>query len=342
MISTRFSQMLGLRHPIVLGPMGGVSGGRLAAAVSGAGGLGLIGAGYGDEIWLRQELALLRMPKRAPWGVGFITWSAQRSAVELALDAAPDAIMLSFGDPRPLGSVVKAAGCRLLCQVQDVAGARLARDAGADAIVAQGAEAGGHGGGRGTLALVPAVVDAVDPLLVFAAGGIADGRGLAAALMLGAQGALLGTRFYASVEALGHAQAKERIAAASGDETARTHLFDAVRGLAWPPQYTGRALRNAFLRRWEGRGQALTAVLPEVRAAYRDATRAGDFDTAVVWASEAVDQIRRVERAAALVRRIASEAEALLRSASAHIREAPPARERADVSRHPMPQKEMP
>lgn len=342
MIATRLSEMFGLRHPIVLGPMGGVSGGRLAAAVSNAGGLGLVGAGYGDKDWLGQELAHVKAAARAPWGVGFITWSAQRSAVELALDAKPSAVMLSFGDPRPLGAIVKAAGCLLLCQVQDVAGARLARNAGADVIVAQGAEAGGHGGERGTLALVPAVVDAVDPVPVVAAGGIADGRGLAAALMLGAQGALLGTRFYASTEALGHPQAKRRIAGASGDDTSRTHLFDAVRGLAWPPQYSGRALRNAFLRRWEGRGHELTAVLPHESAVYWDATRAGDFDTAVVWAGEAVDQIRRVERAAVLVRRIASEAEALLRSAGAHVRATRSARERAEVSRHPMPQEEQP
>lgn len=341
MISSRLSEMFGLRHPIVLGPMGGVSGGRLAAAVSNAGGLGLIGAGYGDEAWLGQELAVLRAAVDAPWGVGFITWSAQRRAIQLALEAGPDAVMLSFGDPRPFAAMIKAAGCRLLCQVQDIAGARLARDAGADVIVAQGSEAGGHGGSRGTLALVPAVVDAVAPTPVIAAGGIADGRGLAAALMLGADGALLGTRFYASTEALGHAQAKKRIAAASGDDTARTHLFDVVRGLAWPAQYRGRSLCNAFLRRWEDREPELAAAMLRERAAYWDATRTGDFDTAVVWAGEAVDQIRRVERAALLVRRIASQAEALLRSARVRLRAPRAARERARISRHPMRQQEL-
>lgn len=116
------------------------------------------------------------------------------------LAAQPHAVVLSFGDPRPFGAVLKAAGCKLICQVQDLATAGLARDAGADLVVAQGSEGGGHGAGRGTLALVPAVVDAVVPIPVLAAGGIADGRGLAAALMLGAQGALIGTRFYASAE----------------------------------------------------------------------------------------------------------------------------------------------
>lgn len=116
------------------------------------------------------------------------------------LAAQPHAVVLSFGDPRPFGAVLKAAGCKLICQVQDLATAGLARDAGADLVVAQGSEGGGHGAGRGTLALVPAVVDAVVPIPVLAAGGVADGRGLAAALMLGAQRALIGTRFYASAE----------------------------------------------------------------------------------------------------------------------------------------------
>ena len=340
-IATRLNGLFGLRHPILLAPMGGVSGGQLAAAVSNAGGLGLIGAGYGDEDWLSRELAHIRTATHAPWGVGFITWSTPRSAVELALNAGPAAVMLSFGDPQPLGALIREAGCKLLCQVQDVAGARAARDAGADVIVAQGAEAGGHGGGRGTLALVPAVVDAVDPLPVVAAGGIADGRGLAAALMLGAQGALIGTRFYASSEALGHPCAKKRIVNACGDDTARTNLFDAVRGLAWPRRYSGRALRNAFLRRWEARVDELAAAMPQERAAYRDATSAGDFDTAVVWAGEAVDQIRRIEQAQALVHRIASEAEALLRSAGACVRGPRSARERAEDTSHPMPQEEL-
>ena len=182
--------------------------------------------------------------------------------------------------------------------MQDLAGARLAVAAGADVIVAQGTEAGGHGGQRSTLPLVPAVVDAVAPIPVVAAGGIADGRGLAAALMLGADGALIGTRFYASEEALGHDGAKQRIAAARGDETARTSVFDVVRGLAWPDSYTGRALRNGFMERWHGRESELSAALDIERGAYQLAARDGDLDTAVVWAGEAVDLIASVERAA--------------------------------------------
>ena len=193
MIATALTTMFGLEHPIVLAPMGGVSGGDLAAAVSNAGALGLVGGGYGDPTWLRAELSRAKEQTERPWGVGLITWSVDASVVDLVLSYQPRAVMLSFGDPRLHAIAIKAAGSRLICQVQDLAGARLAIEAGADIIVAQGTEAGGHGGGRSTLPLVPAVVDAVAPIPVVAAGGIADGRGLAAGLMLGAHGGLIGT-----------------------------------------------------------------------------------------------------------------------------------------------------
>ncbi|HEX8013465.1 MAG TPA: nitronate monooxygenase [Casimicrobiaceae bacterium] len=313
MIATALTEMFGLRHPIVLAPMGAVSGGRLAATVSNAGGLGLVGGGYGDPAWLRTELSRVKEGTRQPWGVGLITWSVDRGVVELVLGYRPHAVMLSFGDPRPYASAIKSAGCKLICQVQGFAEMKLAQDSGADIIVAQGTEAGGHGAQRATLPLVPAVVDAVAPIPVVAAGGIADGRGLAAALMLGAHGALIGTRFYASTEALGPHQAKQRIVAAHGNQTARTCVFDIVRGYAWPPGYPGRALRNRFMERWHDRESDLAAVLETERAAYQVAARDGDYDTAVVWAGEGVDLIKSVESAAALVARISAEAEAQLR-----------------------------
>ena len=316
MIVTPLTEMFGLQHPIVLGPMGGVSGGDLAAAVSNAGGLGLVGGGYGDPAWMHAELARVKATARAPWGVGLITWAADAATVELALSYRPHAFMLSFGDPRPHAAAIKGAGCKLICQVQDLPGARLAQEAGADLIVAQGTEAGGHGGKRATFPLVPAVVDAVAPTPVLAAGGIADGRGLAAALMLGAHGALIGTRFYASPEALGHDRAKQCIADARGDETARTQVFDVVRGYDWPGGYTGRALRNGFMQRWSGRESALAAAIETERPAFQAAARDGDFDTAMVWAGEAVDLIHSVESAATLVTRIGAEAEARLRAAA--------------------------
>lgn len=320
MIVTALTELFKITHPIVLGPMGGVSGGHLAAAVSNAGGLGLVGGGYGDPAWLRTELSRVTETTTRPWGVGLITWSIDRQVLELALSYHPDAFMLSFGDPRPYAATIKSAGCKLICQVQDVEQALVARDAGADIIVAEGTEAGGHGGARATLPLVPAVVDSVAPLPVVAAGGIADGRGLAASLMLGAHGALIGTRFYASVEALGHRRAKERITAAGGGETARTTVFDIVRGYNWPAAYPGRALRNRFMERWDGREKELADALDAERPAYQRAAQEADYDTAVVWAGEAVDLIRTIENAGALVEQICANAESLLRTGAQWVR----------------------
>ena len=161
------------------------------------------------------------------------------------------------------------------------------------------------------------MVDAVAPIPVVAAGGIADGRGLAAALMMGAHGALLGTRFYASTEALGQDRAKQRIVAAQGNQTARTRVFDIVRGYAWPHQYTGRALRNRFMERWNGRESDLERALATEQPAYQASTRDNDYDTAMVWAGEAVDLIKSVEGAAVLVERISAQAEAQLRAGAA-------------------------
>src|SRR5688572_6040067 len=143
MIDTAFTRMFGLRHPIALAPMGGVAGGRLAAAVSEAGGLGLIGGGYGEPAWLRAEISLARRHTQRPWGVGLITWSVDRGVVELVLGFRPHAVMLSFGDPLAYSAQIRDAGCKLICQVQDLEGARRAKAAGADLIVAQGTEAGG-------------------------------------------------------------------------------------------------------------------------------------------------------------------------------------------------------
>jgi nitronate monooxygenase len=313
MIVTRLTQAFGLRHPIVLAPMGGAAGGRLAAAVSNAGGLGLVGGGYGDREWMTRELALARAGTQAQWGVGLITWSIAPGILELALAHRPDAVMLSFGDPRPHAHAIKAAGSALICQVQGMDEARLAREASADFIVAQGTEAGGHGGSRATLPLVPAIVDLVAPIPVIAAGGIVDGRGVAAALMLGAQGALMGTRFCASTEALGRESAKGRLVGAHAGETARTRVFDIVRDYAWPSPYTGRALRNDFMTRWNGREDELAATLDVERVAYRRAVDDDDYTTALVWAGEGVDLITSVEPAAALVARIGADAEARLR-----------------------------
>lgn len=311
MITTPLTRLLGIRHPLLLAPMAVVAGGHLAAAVSNAGGFGLVGGGYGQPEWLQRELALVQAQTKNPWGAGLITWSATPEKLRILLDAQPAAVLLSFGDPRPFAPAIKAAGCKLLCQVQDLAGAALAKEAGADVIIAQGTEGGGHGGKRSSLPFIPAVVDALGSIPVVAAGGIADGRGLAAVLALGAQGAMLGTRFYASREAVGTDAAKQFIATRSGGDTQRTRVFDVARGYAWPEGVTGRAIRNRFVERWHGHEPALAADEP-ARQAFLDAVKNNDYAASMVWAGENIDLIRSVEPAAAIVDRIVAQAEQVI------------------------------
>jgi nitronate monooxygenase len=317
-IRTALTEAFGLEYPIVLAPMGQVAGGQLAAAVSNAGGLGLVGGAYGDPDWLMRELDLVQAATDRPWGVGLITWHATAEVVELVLRYHPTAFLLSFGEVRPFVEAIKGAGCALLCQVQEVEAAREAVAAGADFIVAQGSEAGGHGAVRATLPLVPAVVDAVAPIPVLAAGGIADGRGIAAALMLGAHGVMLGSRFSATNESLTHEQAKARIVAAHAADTAQTRVFDIIRGYgAWPAPYTARAVRNDFFARWHGREDELEAALESEMPIFRKAMAEGACETAMVLAGEVVDLIDAVVPAAELVRQIGAEAEAQLRAGPA-------------------------
>ena len=308
---TSFTELFSIEHPIVSAPMGGAAGGALAAAVSNGGGLGLVGGGLGDPYWLDSELAIVTERTSLPWGVGLLCWSAGPPAVERALAYRPDAVMLSFGDPWPLAEPVKRAGLKLIIQVTDLAEARQAIDVGADVIVAQGAEAGGHGGSRATLPFVPAVVDLAAPTPVLAAGGIADGRGLAAALALGAAGVLIGTRFLATPEALIAPGSVKAILDSSGEDTERNCVLDIARGSAWPRRYTGRAIRTAFMDRWRGREDELDRD-QAAKDAYQAALARGDQAVVPVWAGEGIDLITDVASAADLVGLIARDAETVL------------------------------
>ena len=313
-LSTAITRLLEIDHPVLLAPMGGVSGGALAGAVSAAGGLGLIGAGYADSAlgfgsdgWIRGEFD---MAGNQAVGIGFITWALDRrpGALDVALESEPSAVMLSFGDIAPYAAKIRDAGAILICQVQTLKDAREAAAKGAQIVVAQGTEAGGHGADRATLPLVPAVADAVAPVPVVAAGGIADGRGLAAALMLGAEAALVGTRFWATPEALGHANQKALIERSGGDDTLRTRVFDTARGIVWPEPWTGRAIRNAFSDTWHGRDDELRAEGPAARERFFAAQREGVTETAVTFAGEGLDLIADRPGAGALVERIVAEA----------------------------------
>ncbi|MEJ8814812.1 nitronate monooxygenase [Variovorax ureilyticus] len=321
-IQTALTQRLGIRNPVLLAPMDVVADARLTSAVSAAGGLGILGGGYGDAEWLTREIARLK-ETQVRFGIGFITWSLakQPHLLDLALESAPAAIMLSFGDAAPFAEPVKRSGAALICQVQTLDMARKAVSVGADILVAQGTEAGGHGASRATLTLVPELVDAIGPdVPVVAAGGIADGRGLAAALMLGASGVLMGTRFYATKEAAVAAEAKARVQRATGDETARGLVFDIVRKRVWPVPFTGRCLRNALVERWTGRELELVRHADEEHAKFLAAREAGDFDIAAVIAGEAAGLVRDIPSAREVVERVSRDAEALLDGASQRLR----------------------
>lgn len=311
-LPTAFTDLFAVTHPVALAPMGGFAGGALAAAVSNGGGLGLVGGGRGDDAdWCEHELAVVADQTDRPWGIGFQTWALMPAVLDVALGHGPAAVMLSFGDPSPFAEAVRRSEARLIIQVTDLDEARRALDVGADVVVAQGTEAGGHGGQRATLPFVPAVVDLAGSTPVLAAGGIADGRGLAAALVLGAAGALVGTRFQASQEALVAPEVVEAIVARTGDDTERNRVLDIARGAPWPHRYTARTLRNAFLDRWRDRDDELTAD-EDARRAYREAASTGDLAVIPVWASEAIDLIHDVPSAATLVPTLVAEAESAL------------------------------
>jgi nitronate monooxygenase len=315
-ITTPLTQRLDIAKPILLAPMAVISGARLVMAVGKAGGFGILGGGYGEQGWLERETAKLKQDARSPFGIGFITWSLARQPelLDVALDAKPRAIMLSFGDPSLFASRIKSAGVLLICQVQDEAMARQALDAGADILIAQGTEAGGHGTSfRTTIDIVPAVVDiAAGRVPVVAAGGIADGRGLAAMMMLGASGVSLGTRFYASIEADAADEAKRKICDATGGNTFRGVVFDLSRKLLWPAPFNIRCLVNDHARRWMGREVELLQNMDAVAADYAAAREAGNFDVAAVIVGEAAALIHDIPPAAEIVDRIVTEAEQIL------------------------------
>lgn len=315
MIETKLTDGLKIDKPVLLAPMDKVAGGHLAAAVSAAGGLGLIGGGYGHRDWLETAFD---DAGHQPVGVGFITWSLakQPELLDLALAREPRAVMFSFGDATPFVAACRNAGVPTMWQVQRLDQARQALTAGTDVIVVQGQEAGGHGMDRGLMTLLPAVRDLAGPeKILVAAGGIGDGRGLAAALMLGADGVMLGTRFWAAEEADGPDSAKQRLVAAGGDDTLRTKVFDVARDVDWPWYFTGRVLGNNFSDRWHSKIEDLKRQ-PEAERQRYDASHEEDYDTRVVIGGEVVDLIDAVKPAGDIVEAIVDEAEAQLAGAT--------------------------
>ncbi len=316
-LRTAFTERFGVEHPIANAPMGGSAGGALAAAVAEAGGFGLVGAGGGEGSWLERELEIVRSRTSKPWGVGFLTWAIKPGAVERALAFEPRAVLLSFGDPEPYLPAIREAGAAVVLQVGELAEAARAVELDVDLIVAQGAESGGHGAqkARGTLPFVPMVVDLAGDIPVLAAGGIADGRGVAAALALGAAGALVGTRFQATPEALVDAAIVRALVDGRGEDTERSIVLDVVRGSPWPRQYPGRSLPHPLLEEWRGREVELLADPASAVQAYRAGVADGSFPPLPVWAGEGVDLVADVVPAGELLIRLAAQAEAALRAA---------------------------
>lgn len=312
LLQTRLTEVLDIKHPVVLAPMDYVSDASLAAAVSGAGGLGLIGGGYGDRQWLIDQFDRV---EPGTVGCGFITWALGKEPelLDIALERKPKAIFLSFGDPSPYVAKIRDAGVPLICQVHNVEQARKALELGVDALSAQGAEAGGHGlGTRSTFTLVPEVADLIcataPETLLLAAGGVGDGRGLAAALALGADGVLVGTRFYATHEAAISRRAHTTALKASGDDTIRSSVYDLIREKDWPKGYSGRVLRNDFVSRWHGQEPALSQALNRAQASFQAAVDNQDYTIANLIVGEVVGQINEILPAAEVVEQMVKEA----------------------------------
>jgi nitronate monooxygenase len=235
------------------------------------------------------------------------------------LEQKPSSIFLSFGDPAPFAPKISAAGALLVCQVQTIESAKVAIDAGATVIVAQGTEAGGHAAVRSTFPLVPEVADLLasrsPDTLLCAAGGVADGRGLAAALMLGADGVLVGSRFSACEEALVFPGWHNALLAADGDITVQTSVVDIARKRDWPEPYKIRVLKNDLVRRWYDREEEMRKVQDEEAAQYEEAARKGDTNNYGVIVGENVGLIRSIEPVATALERMVVQAESLLQSA---------------------------
>lgn len=302
------------------------SGGALAAAWARSGTLALVGGGYGDVNWVKREyraaVSELRSTPEAlsRLGCGFITWKLDQdcSALDWLLDQPeiPVAVMLSFGNADRWVKRLADHGIPAICQIQRVDQLPPLLDAGVSIIVAQGSEAGGHGMnsllGRSTFTLVPEIADILASVapetLLICAGGIADGRGLAASLMLGADGAMIGSRAWATSESLAPVKAKHVAIASTGDDTMRSRIFDLLRGKDWPEPYDFRALRNSLHREWEGREAALEAELEDVKLLFQQGLLSENYDLAHVTVGESVGMINDVPSSADLISRMVAEA----------------------------------
>ncbi len=315
MIKTPVCDLMGIEHPIALGGMGSVYSPPLVAAVSNAGGLGAMGCHNLSPERIREGAAAIRENTNKPFALNFLIFSAEEEGFAAALAVRPPHMAFAWPRPdqdiRPFIGRAHEVGCKVTFMAGGVPEAVRAAEAGADVIVAQGNEGGGHVSWMTSMTLVPMVVDAVAPIPVLAAGGFADGRGLAAALALGADGILLGTRFLASEESPLHANFKQAIVDSDGHDTLLTEIPDIAQATVWPGAMS-RAKRNRFIERWAGREWALRQHQAEALADILAARKAGDVDEAPLSMGQDAGLIKDVLPAGEIVRRIAADAEAIL------------------------------
>lgn len=317
MIRTPVCDLLGIEHPIALGGMGSATSPALVAAVSRAGGLGALGCHYLTPDQIRVRTAAIRQETNRPFGLNFLLFDTREESFTAALELRPAVMQFAWARPDQDLKVyfdrAHDAGCLITHMAGSVAEAVRATKAGADVIIAQGTEGGGHVGWMASMPLVPMVVDAVAPIPVLAAGGFADGRGLVAALALGAQGILLGTRFLATEESPLHPNFKQAIVDSDGHDTQLSEIPDIAAGLVWPGAMT-RSRRNRFIERWAGREWALRQSRADAHARLQEARKSGDVDEGPLSMGQDAGLIHDIPPAGEIVTRIAQEAEHILKS----------------------------
>ncbi len=321
---TRACELLGIEHPVVLGGMGTGTSPALVAAVSNAGGLGVQGCAGQSPSQIAGLTEQIRggLSSGKPFGLNLLLFLANDAAIEAVLAARPSVVSTAWPeadyDLRPLFTRARQSGARVMHMVATVHEAVRAAEADADLIVAQGTEGGGHVGVIGTMVLVPQVVRAVAPIPVLAAGGIADGAGLAAALMLGAEGVLPGTRFLATPEAPLPDAYKQAICRSDGHDTLLTELPDVINGQLWPGAYA-RVLRTPFIQEWLAREAEVRVNRKALQRRMQGAREQGDIDNGALLIGQDAGLITAIEPAGAIVQRIVREAEAVLAQRTAAV-----------------------
>ena len=320
MLRTRFSKLLNLDYPVMSAPMSNHSGGQLATAVTLAGGLGTFGGtnDLGPE-WLREQIALIRGQSDRPFGVGFITQLIEYNTtnIEIALEERVPVFIFSFADPDPWLGRAKDAGAVTICQVQSLELAQLAVDGGADVLLAQGNEAGGHTGEVNLLPLLVDLVERYPNLPVLAAGGITTGRALAGAMGAGAEGASLGTALLATPEAVEVPETfKEQIVLSDGQDTIFTRLYDLLGTRPWPDRIAGRVYRNRLVREWDGRDAEILAHREELASDVAAARARQDPEASAVYMGQGAGHVNAIRPASDVVRDICEGAESILRELS--------------------------